>query len=637
MGSARVHPAFLTLNGERYSIALEGQLRGARAISRSGARASQLSDPSRLQQADWPLSGPLGNSREGPDGILGIDYASLEHRYDGLLTSPAESNFVDLTGFEDAGSGGSISTLPQTLPFVLGRVLPTAATAPLAVSQIHEDRGDLFCARGNGATQVRPDTMEAVETATFDDNILGAAVWFDKGYYGFGDAQTMQRRFEVSLHGGAAYQDVTAATPAGPVKTSAMVAGADRLWMVRGDVGEAIQNRIRFTFDAIANLSNPFIVGDPLIPATGMGTIGPFVTVGSEVGAFSFTEEGVPVRVIESVKDHRSVNNAKQFATLFGWQYVITEIGLLAIIPGEVENHVGPGSEQGFEGPTGKPTAVTVYKNSVWLAEDVDGDTYIWRGVFGPETAANGKPDWYFWALLPGTEVRALAGTGLRAKPTFLAGDNDNLRWFSLALRDREIADGDYRYGVLGGDWFGTTLTRNSNLHKALRMAMVLGVDLDANNSYQLATSADEGAYVDFGDAVTQGGHQIIRPVTGTAPRSDLGFHTLKPRLRQVAGDNVTPPSLRNALSIVYDERPEIVEEITVALVLGQDGRDMETEWNELFALVGHTQTQPVLSRLPMNQDDVYTHVVGLDENHDLIEMDGAMGANVRLLQWRVT
>ena len=253
MSSARFDADFLHLNGKRYPIALEGQLHGKRGITRNGARASQISDPGRLQQADWPLSGPLGNSREGKDGVLGIDYATLEHRYDGLLTSPAEGNVVDLTGFEDAGSGGTTSDLPQTLPFNLEGTNATAATIPEPVSDIHEDRGDLFCARGNGSTQVRPDTMEAVATETFDANVKGAAVWFAKGYYGFGEDQVMQRRATVSLHGGATYEDVSASSPAGDVKTSAMVVGADRLYMVRGDVGDAIQNRIRFTFDAVDN------------------------------------------------------------------------------------------------------------------------------------------------------------------------------------------------------------------------------------------------------------------------------------------------------------------------------------------------------------------------------------------------
>ena len=128
MSSARFDADFLHLNGKRYPIALEGQLHGKRGITRNGARASQISDPGRLQQADWPLSGPLGNSREGKDGVLGIDYATLEHRYDGLLTSPAEGNVVDLTGFEDAGSGGTTSDLPQTLPFNLEGTNATAAT-----------------------------------------------------------------------------------------------------------------------------------------------------------------------------------------------------------------------------------------------------------------------------------------------------------------------------------------------------------------------------------------------------------------------------------------------------------------------------------------------------------------------------
>jgi hypothetical protein len=635
MGSARFDADFLYLNGQRYPIALEEHLRGRRGISRDGARVSQLSDPSRLQQADWTLTGPLGNSREGPAGVLGIDYATLEHRYDGLLTSPAEANSVDLTGFDAPGSGRGDSLLPKTLPFLLDGAAATSPTIAAPISFFHEDRGDLFAARGNGSTQVRPDTMVAVATETFDAKIKGAAVWFAKGYYGFGDDKTMQRRATVSLHGGATYEDVTASSPAGAVKTSAMTVGADRLWMVRGDAGASTQNRIRFTFDAVDNLSNPFIVGDPLIDATGIGAIGPFVTVGSEIGAFSFTEDGRPVRVIESVKDARSVDNATQMASLFGWQYIITEIGLLAIIPGEVENHVGPGSEIGFEGPTGKPTAVAAYKNSIWLAERVGDDTYIWRGLFGPETRATGKPDWYFWAFLSGSEVRAISGTGLRGSPTLLSGENDNMRWFTLATRDREIADQEYRFGITGGDWFGTALTRNPSLHKVMRMAMVLGENIDANNNYQLATSADEGEFVDFGNAISASGHQIIRPVSGGAPQSALGFHTLKPRLRQVADNNVTPPSLRNGLTIVYDERPELVEEIVVVLVLGAEGRDMETEWNELKTLVGHTQTQPVVSRLPTDLDDIYTHVVGVDENRDL-DVNGVMGVNVRLLQWRV-
>ena len=77
--------AELLLNGENYPVGADSLLpKGKRAYSRE-QRASQLSDPGQLVIKTWKLSGPLGRSRQsGPS--LGIDWATLEHRYDDLLT-----------------------------------------------------------------------------------------------------------------------------------------------------------------------------------------------------------------------------------------------------------------------------------------------------------------------------------------------------------------------------------------------------------------------------------------------------------------------------------------------------------------------------------------------------------------------
>jgi hypothetical protein len=102
-----VDDGHVVLNGARYRLAHDELVpRGKRAWTRTLRRAD-VSDPGVIKTARWNLSGPMGASREGADGYLGVDYCdNLDHRYDQLLTSTAKRNIVGLTAIGVAAQYG---------------------------------------------------------------------------------------------------------------------------------------------------------------------------------------------------------------------------------------------------------------------------------------------------------------------------------------------------------------------------------------------------------------------------------------------------------------------------------------------------------------------------------------------------
>ena len=175
------------------------------------------------------------------------------------------------------------------------------------------------------------------------------------------------------------------------------------------------------------------------------------------------------------------------------------------------------------------------------------------------------------------------------------------------------------------------------NLHRTLRSATLVSENCTAANTWQLAVSLDEGAYANVGSAVIANGHQVIRPVTASAPSAGINFHTLKPRLTQVAANSSAPPQIRGPLTIIYDERPDTVTDIQVVVLLGQQGRQTETSADALLALADHGQSQPITIRLPGQIANVnqYAHVSDV-EIEDRTG-DGVLMATVSLTMWETS
>ena len=279
----------IVLNSVTYELVAESQLpRGRRAYA-TDLRPSQESD-ARIRTARWKLSGPTGLSNETPNGFLGHDFSvNIETRYDNLITSVAARNTLSLSTSDPLSSASSALG-----GFALGAAaLGGGATSSTAQNLTHmdEDHAQLFCHRGSFSTQVNiaAGSPSVTETVAHDATVKGVAVWFEQGRLGLGSTVAIQTRSAVQSTG-STYTDTQVS--AADVFAKEMTVGTDRLWMVDADIGAGDENKVKFTLDDFASESNSFVVGDRRIPATGLGTLGAFTAVGSEVGAFSFTDAG---------------------------------------------------------------------------------------------------------------------------------------------------------------------------------------------------------------------------------------------------------------------------------------------------------------------------------------------------------
>ena len=622
------------INRESYTLLAEEQLpKGRRALSRS-LRASVPSDPGRLVTRRWKLSGPIGPSREGADGFLGVDYAdNLATDNDELVTSAMARNAVTLTGFDPPTTSGVVLGSTKFGAGVLG-----PAYAAGNCEFFDEDRGALFYHRQRGTTQLQASDMSVQQTVVHPAAVAGVAIWKDKGYLGLGIESAMMRRVTVRS-GGSDYETVSIRGT--PIGSKALRKGSDRLWMVVADPSEEFTNHLRYTLDDFVSASCSFAVRDDKIPATGIGTLGALTIVGNELGAGSFTDQGVPVAVAEPLEGHRSANNGKHFATMWGWEYFTTDVGLFAWNGGLVTNPVGPEANQRFEGPIdGRPTALWPYKDSVWVAYLTPaGDTYILRGKFGPLTAALGIPDWYPWLKLSSTEAHMIGSTGQRTNPTITWGEGTNMAYGTLGRRGRDIADSNYRFGVTGGTLFLTTLMGDQHVLRNLRYGQFHCENMVSGDSWQLAISVDEATAVNIGSAVTANGVARAVPVSAGVPLTTVNGYFFKPQLTQVAagaGSSTAPPQIRGFLDLTFDERPDVIEEVTLVVLL--DEVNPRTQYNRLKTLAEPDTASPVTVKLPDDFGDttVYGIVAGVDEFKD-VKGDAVEAVTVKIHQWELS
>ncbi len=512
------------------------------------------------------------------------------------------------------------------------------------VTLIDEDRGALFFDGGAFSVQVEPTGMTAVAYEQFDAGIRGDVMWRNKSYLGLGGSQPMQRRTVVTPTS-TTYEDVEISSD--PLYAAAEVVGPDRFWYVNPE--DPAESVLQYSLDALETVSNPFQVGDPGIPATGLGTYGRSAVVGSEVGAFGFTELGISVRVLESLRGQRSPFNGQWITTLWGWTYITSSIGLKATIPGQVENPAGPGADRRYEGPNGRVTAIWAYKDALFCAVlTVDGDTYLYRGEFddgryGGSTASTGRPAWFPFAFLEATSTSVIFSTGLRTNPTLLVGEDLDASYFTLSEADRDIADPLYRFFTGTARWFGTTMMRAPNMHKNLRYFTTYAEDADADNSYQIAVSVDEGAYQDVGSPLIATGHRFLRPTSGTGedktPLDTVSGHFFKPRVTGTLANDVSPAFLRGTLDMCYDERPDTIIEHVFVFELGAtlntpagDQEDFAALSN-LYAAHGQGAASPFAFELPGQTETVYGLVSSFGPVIDM-KGDGVMRAELTICEW---
>jgi hypothetical protein len=611
----------VVINGETYLLVADSQLpKGKRAWTRD-VRPSQPSDPTVQRVAKWALSGPIGQSNERNDGFLGVDYTvDMDTRYDDLLIPAAKPNLVSLDANDP--STGTL-TIPFTIPATLGGFATDTVTNGM---HYVEQQGQMVFGRGQALTVVDPSAMSVSFTEARANPVKGMVSWKGEGRIGFGAAEEVKSITSISGVG------LNADTETG-LYAGAMTIGADRWWAVDGSSGD--ENKVIFSLDNLTAISDPFPVNDDSIPVTGLGTIGPFIVAASEVGASSFTDLGKPKRLIEGVKDFRDPANGKPGDTLWGWYYQPTKLGLYAIIPGEIANPAGPESATGFEGEIdGYPTAVRAWKDSLWVAYlTTAGDTFILRGMFGAQTAQTGLPEWYPFAKISSARCDIIRGTNLRDEPTILVGTDSNVTYYTLALRGREIASSAYEFFTGTSKWFGSKMTRNSNMHKNIRYFVAVSEDVDASNTFQIAVSIDNGAYVDIGSPISSGNHKFVRPSSGGVPLTTVNGHTIKPRITCVSDDDADPPKLHGYLEMVYDERPDTIVEHGLYVRLANPEQDFE-RLRDLFN--NHsTAAYPFSWVEPGDTTVKYGFIVDIQKAED-IAGDGVEAAMIRLQEWEV-
>src|SRR3990167_1100495 len=161
----------ILIAAHNYSIAGESLMpKGKRSYLRRD-RPVQESDPGIPKTARWTLSGPIGLSREGPNGELGHDHSTLETRYDGLLTSLGAVSTLDVST-----SDSPLADSPAMLGigFMLGtRMLGggTSLSTPSTITHIKEMTGFLFVGRGGFVSQVNPSTWALVATRAMSAHV----------------------------------------------------------------------------------------------------------------------------------------------------------------------------------------------------------------------------------------------------------------------------------------------------------------------------------------------------------------------------------------------------------------------------------------------------------------------------------
>lgn len=482
------------------------------------------------------------------------------------------------------------------------------------VSTLDLNFGFLFAHRGAFATQIEPGGMTEVENNDRTNLITDTVPEFQGvGLLAKGSAAVMDKRTAATASG-ATYAAITS------IDGTHLAVGSDRLFYTDAGLTTAADaGKVKYSFDALASgtESNAFPVADPGAAITGMYTSGPYAMVGFDRGLNSFTASGKAVRLAEAVTDFPSSANFASGDALWGWFYAATKFGTFATnVESGIQNPVGPGEGlrgQAFEGPIdGYPTEVATTKDSVWVAYlNPDGTTYIFRGTFGPETAQTGRPEWFNFRTLTALECHAI-GIVERTNPTLVVGEDENIAYYTLSTRGREIADANYEFDTGGGTAFLTTLMLPEGAQGNLRWGKFVTENCDSNNTWLLSVEVDDsGSFFNISGLVSTNGLQTQRPVTGDIPNVTNTFTAIKPRLIQAANSSTAPPQIRGQLTLAFDLRPEQVREIEVVV-----DKLREEDLANLRTLVSDDTLLPQELRLPTDTGvnlDRYCYISALE------------------------
>jgi hypothetical protein len=591
----------------QFAIVDDAQIaNGKRAITRT-YRDANASDAGRIRRVQWEVWGPIGASLESTAGRLGTDFCrNLETRWERRLISAGKENFVDLTADDPPQTAAAFGTAIFGDDTFSGSV----AVPTYDIRVFDEQAGYLFAHRNNLSTQIDMGNWTVIESVDQGTQVLDAALWRGMGRIALGSGTPMQTRTNVTSTG-STYADTTATSPAQDVYAFAVKRGSDRAWYIDADTGGTTLNYAGYTLDSFDTLAAPFQVGDPDVNTNGIGPFGPFTMFGADDNLYSFTDQGKPVPLSRALLNHFSSHNGIQWADPgWGWNYAITAIGLRAIQPG-IDNPVGIGERmRGFTGHDGVPHAIWAERGELWIVYQAkNNDLYGYRGAFGPETAATGQPLLFPWFYQTSNYCNSIFSTATTSTPLIIRDDAGNMRYQIISPDGRDDLYQYYVYGTDGGEWYGTTLDREANLLKTLRLARFKTRSLTSGSSWRLSmafdpppTNAAGATYVNIGNAVTSNGAQTIEPVQGNVALNNISGRTMKPRFTQVAegtGADSTPPEINGTLEIEYDERPEQIEEITVVVNMTGTAYSNNYIWDTMRELLGSTVNGPFQIQLP--------------------------------------
>ena len=606
--------------------AVGGDKSGKRSITRSYGDAN-ASGPMRRRRVEWEIGGALENfpvgaigaSVESASGYLGIDFAqNVETRWDRRLTSPAKQNRVDLTTLDPPSEVAYFDTSYFDTSYFAG----SGDVADPDVVVFAEQNGYLLCVRGALLTQVdmTTDPWTVVSTTVLDANGRDADRWRSNVYIALGPSAPMQRVVGATTSG-VTLEDTTSTSPSGDVYASAVKRGSDRAWFIDAESG-ATFNFANYTLNRFVDLASPFQVGDPDVGTTGIGPFGPFTQFGSQDGIYSFTDQGKPVPLSRALTNLHSTLNGYQFADPgWNWNYYTAVTGLRANAFGP-DNPVGIGERmRAFTGHSGVAKALYQVRGEMPVAYTTpEGTDYGYRCTFGPETGGTGQPilwPWFYGGSATPCQAIYSSTTGVPNENGIwlIRGEGTNLVYELVAADGRDDLYPSYEYSQAGGLAYLTTLDRDRNLRKTLRLARFRTRQMASGDIIQVAFAFDpdpqdtiNSTYVTL-DAVQTNGQHTQYPDNGTttgqgnpSPTASISGFAIKPRIAHIAlgaGSDVTPPEMVGTLEIEYDERPEQVQTVSVIVNIEGAGYTDNNVWATLREYVSQETPQPMMIQLP--------------------------------------
>lgn len=182
---------------QKYPVAKD---KGGNPIWATAVVPSQQGDPGILRRVAWDVSGPIGNSVEGREGYLGVDYTDgIDTRFDNIACLAPKINTVTLSTYDTTSYTTSVVKVP-TGPGAHTGWTPAAGTNWAAVDDgvgaadddvtyVSTSTGDATDTFAHAPTGLAPSSsiskvtirIRARKTATGTPTVIAACLYTDGG------------------------------------------------------------------------------------------------------------------------------------------------------------------------------------------------------------------------------------------------------------------------------------------------------------------------------------------------------------------------------------------------------------------------------------------------------------------------